>query len=142
MTTSPLQIAREEAIQGRTPEPLHSPDRLRAFHAYLKQAVAPRGFIALAEEAPRASVSDSAPLAASATTEPLVSPRSRTSTQKLVPEAKVFMIERSSHFAHVDTPGAVVDAALSFFDAQVRLADLSRLHAPIRRDIDAAVCLA
>lgn len=96
-------------------EPLRSPEGLAAFHAYLKDAVAPRGFVALAE-ALRAKPFPVPLLLLYATTDPLVSPRNVEVLRALVPAAKVVMLERSSHFAHVDTPGAVIEAVTAFFE--------------------------
>jgi pimeloyl-ACP methyl ester carboxylesterase len=44
-----------------------------------------------------------------------VSPKNCDVLAKLVPDAKVVWIDQSSHFAHVDTPDAVVTAVTEFF---------------------------
>jgi pimeloyl-ACP methyl ester carboxylesterase len=94
--------------------PLRTREGLAAFRSYLKDAVALRGFVALAAEL-RARPFPVPLLLLYATTDPLVSPDNASYLAKLVPTAKVVMLERTSHFAHVDTPKAVTDAVLEFF---------------------------
>jgi len=94
--------------------PLRTDDGLDAFRRYLKEAVAPSGFAALAREL-RARPFPVPLLLLYATTDPLVPPRNGEYLAELVPSAKLVWVERTSHFMHVDTPGAVVEAANEFF---------------------------
>jgi len=97
--------------------PLRTPEGLAAFRSYLKDAVAPAGFVALAD-ALREKPFPVPLLLLYARTDPLVSPKNCDVLAKLVPAAKVVWIEASSHFAHVDTPDAVVAAIEEFFDVR------------------------
>jgi len=49
-----------------------------------------------------------------ARTDPMVPPEMGHALHRLVPEAEMVWLEKSSHFAHVDTPEAFLDAALPF----------------------------
>jgi len=95
-------------------KPLRTPDGLAAFKSYLKDAVSASGLSAFG----RALKNEPFPiplLLLYAKTDPLVAPENCDYLAKLVPAAKVKWIDDSSHFAHVDTPGAVVDAITEFF---------------------------
>jgi len=105
-----LEEAEEYAL------PLRSPEGLAAFRSYLKDAVAPAGFVALAKALGEKPFPVPL-LLLYATTDPLVSPKNCEYLAKLVPAAKVVWIDKSSHFAHVDTPDAVVTAVTEFFGA-------------------------
>lgn len=102
-----LEEAEEYAL------PLRTPEGLAAFRSYLKDAVAPSGFVDLAN-ALREKPFPVPLLLLYATTDPLVSPKNCNYLAKLVPTAKVVWIDNSSHFAHVDTPDAVVTAVTAF----------------------------
>jgi len=95
-------------------KPLRTAEGLAAFKSYLKDAVSASGLEAFG----RALSEKPFPiplLLLYAKTDPLVSPKNCDYLAKLVPDAKVKWIDESSHFAHVDTPGAVVDAVSDFF---------------------------
>ncbi len=94
--------------------PLRTPAGLAAFRSYLKDAVSPAGFTAFANML-REKPFPVPLLLLYAKTDPLVSPENCAYLAKLVPAAKVAWIEDSSHFAHVDTPDAVVKAVTEFF---------------------------
>ena len=94
--------------------PLRTPDGVDAFRRYMKETLAPRGFVALADRL-RATPFPVPLLLLYATTDPLVPPENGDYLARLVPSAKLVKLEDTSHFAHVDTPGPVVDALLSFF---------------------------
>lgn len=95
--------------------PLRTDEGLDAFRRYLKEAVAPRGFATLAREL-RARPFPVPLLLLYATTDPLVPPKNGDYLAELVPSATLVKLERTSHFMHVDTPDAVVDAATRFFE--------------------------
>jgi pimeloyl-ACP methyl ester carboxylesterase len=99
-------------------KPLRTPDGLAAFQSYLKDAVSASGLAAFGR-ALREKPFPIPLLLLYATTDPLVSPKNCDYLAKLVPDAKVEWIENSSHFAHVDTPGAVVHAVDAFFGKEV-----------------------
>jgi pimeloyl-ACP methyl ester carboxylesterase len=102
-----LEEAEEYAL------PLRTPEGLAAFRSYLKDAVAPAGFVAFAKSL-REKEFPVPLLLLYAKTDPLVSPKNCEYLAKLVPAAKVAWIDESSHFAHVDTPDAVVTAVTDF----------------------------
>jgi pimeloyl-ACP methyl ester carboxylesterase len=96
--------------------PLRTDEGLDAFRRYLKETLRPSGFAALARDL--AARPFPVPLLLLyATTDPMVPPRNGPYLAKLVPAAKLVMLERTSHFMHVDTPDAVVDAVNEFFCA-------------------------
>jgi len=96
--------------------PLRDDDGLAAFASYLKDAVNASGFAELAREL--ASRPFPIPLLLLyATYDPLVSAANAQFLARLVPSAEVRMVERTSHFMHVDTPNEVIDAVTKFFDA-------------------------
>ena len=80
----------------------------------MKDAVSAKGFVAF-EKALREKEFPIPLLLLYAKTDPLVSPKNCDVLAKLVPAAKVAWIDASSHFAHVDTPDAVVSAVTEFF---------------------------
>ncbi|HEY1958625.1 MAG TPA: alpha/beta hydrolase [Polyangiaceae bacterium] len=94
--------------------PLRSDAGLEAFVRYLSETLAPSGFVKLAREL-AAKPFPIPLLLLYATRDPLVSPKNAAYLAKLVPEAKLVMLENTSHFAHVDTPDAVVNAIDAFF---------------------------
>ena len=94
--------------------PLRTPEGVDAFRRYMKETLAPRGFVALADRL-RATPFPVPLLLLYATTDPLVPPENGDYLARLVPSAKLVKLDNTSHFAHVDTPGPVVDALLSFF---------------------------
>ncbi len=108
-----LEEAEEYAL------PLRTPEGIAAFRSYLKDAVSPAGFTAFAK-ALRDKTFPVPLLLLYAKTDPLVSPDNCAYLAKLVPAAEVAWIENSSHFAHVDTPGAVVSAVTEFFERTPR----------------------
>ena len=99
-------------------KPLRTPEGLAAFKSYLKDAVNASGFAAFS----RALAQRPFPIPLMllyATTDPLVSPSNGDYLAKLVPSATLKWIDQSSHFAHVDTPAAVIDALNEFFGKKV-----------------------
>ncbi len=94
--------------------PLRTADGLDAFARYLKETLAPSGFEMLAREIAKREFPIPLMLLYGAT-DPLVSPRNAEYLARLIPAAQLVWIEQTSHFAHVDTPGAVVDAVTAFF---------------------------
>ncbi|HEY2368951.1 MAG TPA: alpha/beta hydrolase [Polyangiaceae bacterium] len=99
-------------------KPLRTPEGLAAFKSYLKDAVSASGLVAFGE-ALREKPFPIPLLLLYAKTDPLVSPKNCDYLAKLVPGAKVEWIDASSHFAHVDTPAAVVTAVETFFGKEV-----------------------
>ena len=95
--------------------PLRSEEGLAAFASYLKDAVNASGFADFAREL-REKTFPIPLMLLYATYDPLVSAKNARYLARLVPAAEVRMIERTSHFAHVDTPDAVVSAATEFFE--------------------------
>ncbi|MBO6935942.1 MAG: alpha/beta hydrolase [Deltaproteobacteria bacterium] len=51
-----------------------------------------------------------------ARTDPMVPPEMGHALERLVPDAEMVWLDESSHFAHVDTPGEFLDAALPFLE--------------------------
>jgi len=94
--------------------PLRSDEGLDAFRRYLKETLAPSGFVTLAREL-RERPFPVPLLLLYATEDPMVPPRNGDYLAKLVPAAKLVVVEKTSHFMHVDTPDVVVNAIDSFF---------------------------
>lgn len=97
--------------------PLRTAAGLAAFASYLKDSVSAAGFADFARELHDKPFPIPL-LLLYATYDPLVSSANAQFLAKLVPSAKLEMIERSSHFAHVDTPEVVIDAATRFFESR------------------------
>lgn len=94
--------------------PLRTDDGLDAFARYLKETLAPSGFATLAREL--AEKPFPVPLLLLyANEDPMVPPRNAQYLAKLIPSAKLVMVEKTSHFMHVDTPDVVVRAIDEFF---------------------------
>ncbi len=93
--------------------PLRTREGVDAFRRYMKETLAPRGFSALADKL-RATPFPIPLMLLYATTDPLVPPENGDYLARLVPGAKLVKLERTSHFAHVDTPSQAVDALLPF----------------------------
>jgi pimeloyl-ACP methyl ester carboxylesterase len=94
--------------------PLRTANGLDAFRRYMKETLARSGFRTLAAEL--AARPFPVPLLLLySRTDPLVAPRNADYLARLVPSAKLVWLENTSHFAHVDTPDAVVDAVNDFF---------------------------
>lgn len=95
--------------------PLRGEAGLAAFVGYLKDTVAASGFTEFAREL--SSKPFPIPLLLLyATSDPMVPARNAAYLAKLVPSARLEMMENTSHFAHVDTPKVVVDSVTRFFD--------------------------
>jgi pimeloyl-ACP methyl ester carboxylesterase len=96
-------------------DPLATPEGAGSFIGYLQGALAPHGFDRFVEDL--ADTKFPVPLRlVYATTDPLVRPANGRRLAKLVPGAELAWLQGSSHFAHVDTPDALVDAALPFLE--------------------------
>jgi pimeloyl-ACP methyl ester carboxylesterase len=104
-----LKSLEEAAEYG---DPLASADGARAFIGYLKDAFAPRDVAAFVREleARRAAKQPFAVplLLLYSRQDPLVPPSVGERLHALVPDAPLVWLESTSHFAHVDTPEAVV----------------------------------
>ena len=97
-------------------DPLATPEGAGSFIGYLAGALAPHGFARFVEEL--AETTFPVPLRlVYATTDPLVRPANGPRLAKLVKHAELVWLEGSSHFAHVDTPDALVDAVLPFLES-------------------------
>jgi pimeloyl-ACP methyl ester carboxylesterase len=109
--------SREEAREyGR---PLATDAGARAFVRSLHQALDPADLAAFVAELKRRR-RDGAPFAVPllllyAREDRMVSPANGHALHELVPEARIRWLERSSHFAQVDSPGDVVRTLLDFF---------------------------
>jgi pimeloyl-ACP methyl ester carboxylesterase len=107
----------EEAREYGTP--LSTIEGAGAFRRYLREAVEPgelgefvRALRSRTEagEAPKIPI-----LLAYSRQDPMVPPSIGPRLAALLPDAKFVWMDDTSHFAHVDTPGAVVDLMLPFF---------------------------
>jgi pimeloyl-ACP methyl ester carboxylesterase len=89
-----------------------------SFVRYLADTMAPAGFgefIATLEARRRSATPFPIPLLLLyARADALVRPENGTRLKELVPDAELVWLDRSSHFAHVDTPDAVVRELLRF----------------------------
>lgn len=93
--------------------PLRTDAGFEAFVRYLGETLGPAGFATLAREL--AAKPFPVPLLLLySTRDPLVSPKNAEYLKRLVPAARVTMLDDTSHFAHVDTPDAVVAAIDDF----------------------------
>jgi pimeloyl-ACP methyl ester carboxylesterase len=112
--------SREEG--GEYGDPLVSREGARAFVRYLSETMAPAGFASFwSELEARAGRPFPVPLRlVYSRQDPLVPPINGVRLGALIEGASLAWIEDSSHFAHVDTPDAVVHAILPFLlaDAQ------------------------
>ncbi|HSN33979.1 MAG TPA: alpha/beta hydrolase [Ideonella sp.] len=103
---------------------LASADGARAFVGYLKDAFAPRDIAAFtAGLAARRDQQQPFPvplLLLYARQDPLVPPSVGERLHALVPDAPLRWLDSTSHFAHVDTPDAVVDELRAFFGGAQR----------------------
>ncbi len=110
-----LKSLEEAAEYG---DPLASADGARAFVGYLKNAFAPRdiaAFVAALEARRAAAQPFPIPLLLLyARQDPLVPPTVGERLHALVPDAPLKWLESTSHFAHVDTPDAVVAELRAF----------------------------
>ena len=113
-----LKSLEEAAEYG---DPLASSDGARAFIGYLKDAFAPRDVAAfVAELASRRQAGQPFPvplLLLYSRQDPLVPPSVGERLHELLPDAPLVWLESTSHFAHVDTPEAVLGALVPFLDA-------------------------
>ena len=104
-----LKSLEEAAEYG---DPLASSEGARAFIGYLKDAFAPRDVAAFVTElATRRAAGQPFPvplLLLYSRQDPLVPPSVGERLHELVPEAPLVWLESTSHFAHVDTPEAVL----------------------------------
>jgi pimeloyl-ACP methyl ester carboxylesterase len=114
-TLKSLEEAREYG------EPLSTTEGARAFVRCLSEALAPADLGRFATELRRRldeGVIFPIPLLLLyAMQDPLVDPAMGDALHKMVPAATLVRLERSSHFAHVDTPDAVAGALATFFTA-------------------------
>ena len=94
-------------------DPLATPEGARAFIGYLTDALAPHGFARLVEDLGERAFPVPLELVY-AREDPLVRPENGPRLAKLVPKAELVWLDKTSHFAHVDTPDALVDAVLPF----------------------------
>jgi pimeloyl-ACP methyl ester carboxylesterase len=112
-TLKSLEEAREYA------EPLRSVDGVRAFVSYLRDVMAPRSFAEFVGALERRRAEKRAfpmPLLLVYSREdPLVPPATGERLGALVPDARLEWLERTSHFAHVDSPERVVPIVEEFF---------------------------
>jgi pimeloyl-ACP methyl ester carboxylesterase len=99
-------------------KPLRTPEGLAAFRSYLKDAVSASG-LARFGGALREKPFPIPLMLLYAKMDPLVSPKNGDYLAKVVPGATLQWIEDSSHFAHVDTPAAVVRAVEAFFGKEL-----------------------
>lgn len=110
-----LKSIEEAAEYG---DPLALADGARAFVGYLKDAFAPRdiaAFVAALEARRAAAQPFPIPLLfVYSRQDPLVPPAVGERLQALVPGAPLVWLESTSHFAHVDTPGAVLAELRAF----------------------------
>ncbi len=104
-----LKSIEEAAEYG---DPLATLDGARAFVGYLKDAFAPRDIAAfIAELERRRAANERFPvplLLVYSRQDPLVPPSVGERLHALVPDAPLVWLEDTSHFAHVDTPAAVL----------------------------------
>jgi pimeloyl-ACP methyl ester carboxylesterase len=99
-------------------DPLADPKGTDAFIAYLSDVLAPAAFKKIARDV-RKLHDEKEPfpiplLLIYARQDPLVSPKNGERLAKALRDAKMVWIEDTSHFAHVDTPKAVIDEVLRF----------------------------
>ncbi len=94
-------------------DPLATPEGARAFIGYLADALAPHGFAELVDALAERPFPVPLQLVY-ATTDPLVRPENGRRLAALVKGAELVWLRDSSHFAHVDTPDALVEAVLPF----------------------------
>ncbi len=117
-TLKSLEEAREYG------EPLSTTEGARAFVRWLSEALAPADLARFATELRRRLGEGAAfpvpLLLLYARQDPLVDPAMGDALHKLVPSATMVRLERSSHFAHVDTPDAVARELATFFAAGQR----------------------
>ncbi|HEX8951107.1 MAG TPA: alpha/beta hydrolase, partial [Polyangia bacterium] len=110
-----LKSIEEAAEYG---DPLATADGARAFIGYLKDALAPRDVAAfVAELGARRAAGQRFPIPLQlvySRQDPLVPPSVGERLHALVPDAPLVWLESTSHFAHVDTPAAVVEALRTF----------------------------
>jgi pimeloyl-ACP methyl ester carboxylesterase len=94
-------------------EPLRSAEGSRAFVRYLCDALAPGGFRAFVRDLSAKKFPVPLRLVYSRQ-DPLVRPENGPRLHALVPDAELVWLDDSSHFAHVDTPEALVAAVVAF----------------------------
>jgi len=105
-----LKSLEEARIYG---EALMTPGGIAAFASLLRDALAPRALVALADRLQREP--PVAPLQLIyATTDPVVPPRVGDSLRALLPDARFDRLEAASHFAHVDATDRFCALALDF----------------------------
>ena len=109
--------SREESREYGTPLATHA--GARAFVRYLHETLAPEDlarFVSELDRRRRGDVSFPVPLLLLyAREDRIVPPAVGQALQKLVPEASLVWLERSSHFAQVDQPDEVVQTLRDFF---------------------------
>jgi pimeloyl-ACP methyl ester carboxylesterase len=114
-TLKSLEEAREYAT------PLSTKEGAAAFGRYLREAVEPRElgeFVsALRARGTEGRLPKVPILLAYSREDPMVPPSIGPRLAELLPDAKFVWMDDTSHFAHVDTPAAVVDLVMPFFTA-------------------------
>jgi pimeloyl-ACP methyl ester carboxylesterase len=104
--------------------PLATRDGAAAFIGYLRDAMHPGGLVEFRDTLTRRSAGGQqfpVPLLLIyARQDPLVPPSVGERLAALVPTAALHWLDRSSHFAHVDTPAAVSETVINFLDNRSR----------------------
>jgi pimeloyl-ACP methyl ester carboxylesterase len=102
--------------------PLEDPEGAACFVDYLYDTLAPRSFkhlIYVLSQAKQMGVDFPVPLLLIyARTDPMVPPQTGEKLYRLIPSAKLLWLDKSSHFAHVDSTEALVEPILDFLGAQ------------------------
>ena len=94
-------------------DPLATAEGAGSFLGFLAGALAPHGFATFVDDLGDAPFPVPLRLVY-ATTDPLVKPENGRRLKAAIPAAELIWLEKTSHFAHVDTPDALVDAVLPF----------------------------
>jgi pimeloyl-ACP methyl ester carboxylesterase len=101
-------------------DPLATPEGAASFVRYLADTMAPAGFaelVATLEARRRTGARFPIPLMLLyARADALVRPENGARLKELVPDAELVWLDETSHFAHVDTPDAVVREVIRFLD--------------------------
>jgi pimeloyl-ACP methyl ester carboxylesterase len=97
-------------------DPLATPEGAGSFIGFLRDALAPHGFARLVDDIAESPFPVPLQLVYSKV-DPLVRPENGARLAKLIPAAELIWLDKTSHFAHVDTPDAFVDAVMPFLTA-------------------------
>ena len=114
---------RDETLKSREEarvyaEPLRSREGRRAFASWLGDGLDPADLETFARALGRPEGFPVPLQLIYARTDPMVPPAMGDALHHLVPDAEMVWLDESSHFAHVDTPRAFLDAALPFLTRQ------------------------